>query len=164
MRKILFCTLMLYCSLAFAQSKADEAVVIRLVDELIASFNSQDFTTLKVNSTDDVSWVNIMGRWWKGREEVVQAHQEIFNKIFRQVKFERKSVSLRSLTTDVIVVHAVQHVGPFFPPDGIDRGVNKRPESDNNLQLTYVRQNGRWLLAAAHNTEIQGTTSQPAPR
>ena len=146
---------MLLSTLAFSQSKTDEGEIQTLVDELIGAFNSHDFKTLSVNSTEDVSWVNMMGRWWKGRQEVVGAHYEIFNKIFRNVRFEKKSVSLRPVSADVVVVHAVQHVGAFFPPDGIDRGVNKRPESDNNLQLVYVRQNGRWLLSAAHNTEIQ---------
>jgi uncharacterized protein (TIGR02246 family) len=147
-----FC--MLLFSVAFAQTATDETEVRKLVDELITSFNSHDFTTLKLNSTDDVSWVNMMGRWWKGRDEVVSAHDEIFGKIFKGVKFENKSVTLKPITPDVMVVHVVEQVGAFYPPDGVDRGVNKRPASENNLQLIYVKKGGKWLLSAAHNTEV----------
>jgi len=155
MKILLVAVLFLANAPAFAQSKPDEDQVNLLVDDLIASFNSHDFKTLEVNSTKDVSWVNMMGRWWKGRDEVVSAHKEIFNKIFNGVKFEKKSVSMRFLSADIVVVHVIEHVDAFFPPDGVDRGGNKRPASDDNLQLVYLKTNGKWLLSAAHNTEVQ---------
>ena len=153
--------LLLSSSLSFAQSKTDEAAVRKLVDELMLSFTTHDFTTLKVNSTDDVTWVNIVGMWWKGRNEVVGAHYAIFNKIFNGVKFETKELTLRPVSETVILVNAIQHVGAFFPPDGVDHGTNRRPEVDNNLLLLYVKKDGKWLLSTAHNTEVQPGTVPP---
>ena len=154
MKSFFVCLSLLVTSAVFSQSSTDEAEVRKLVEELITSFNTHDFTSLKANSTDDVSWVNVMGKWWKGRDEVVNSHYEIFNKIFNGVKFEKQDLSIRFITPDVILVHVLQHVGAFFPPDGVDRGSNRRPEADNNLQLVYVRKDGKWMLSAAHNIEV----------
>lgn len=159
--KALLISLLFVSPALFAQSTDDEAAVTKLVDELAESFNTHNFTTLKVNSTEDVSWVNIIGMWWKGRDQVIGGHYGIFNKIFNGVKFEKKEVTLRRITSDVTLVNVIQHVGAFYPPDGVDRGNNKRPEIDNNLQLLYVKKDGKWLLSAAHNTEVQPGAVQP---
>ena len=161
MKTALFGILLIISSPVISQSKTDEAEVKKLVNELHDAFNSHDFTTLKVNSTDDVSWVNIVGMWWKGRDQVVGAHTAVFDKIFNGVKFEEKEVAFRAVSGDVILVNVIHHVGAFYPPDGVDHGNNKRPAIDNNLQLVYVKQNGKWLLSAGHNTEVQPGTVPP---
>jgi uncharacterized protein (TIGR02246 family) len=161
MKAFLFSAIMLLSSAMFAQSKADEIQITKLIDDLIAAYNSHDFTTLKNNSTDDVNWINIVGMWWKGRNEVIGAHNGIFNTIFNGVKFDKKSVSMRSVTDDVMLANVIIHVGEFFPPDGVDRGTNKQKAADDIITLVYVKKGGKWLLTAGQNTVIDANAVPP---
>ncbi|RYY11335.1 MAG: SgcJ/EcaC family oxidoreductase [Chitinophagaceae bacterium] len=143
MKTLLVCTLTFVSSFVFAQSKPDETRINKLIDDLILAFNTHDFTTLKDNSTDDVSWVNIVGMWWKGRNEVVGAHNGVFNTIFD------------------ILANVIIHVGEFFPPDGVDHGTNKQKAANDILTLVYVKRLDRWLLTAGHNTVIDANAVPP---
>jgi hypothetical protein len=67
------------------------------------------------------------------------------------------------VTSDVAVVNLLCHVGSLFPPDGIDRGNNKTPETDNLLMLVYVKKKGAWLLSAGQNTLIEPRAAKSNP-
>ena len=68
---------------------------------------------------------------------------------------------MRFVTNDVAVCTLHIHVGAFFPPDGIDRGTNKRPEADDLLTLVFLKKNGVWLLTAGQNTVIDANAKNP---
>jgi hypothetical protein len=74
--------------------------------------------------------------------------------MFNGVKFEKKSLTMRQITKDVVVANLVIHVGEFYPPDGINRGNNKREATDDILTLVFVNSDNKWLLTAAQNTVI----------
>jgi uncharacterized protein (TIGR02246 family) len=149
----IFLLLLLLVPLAVcAQTPEDEKSINKVIDELVASWNSHDFSSMEKNSTPDMNWINIVGVWWKDRATAVAAHTGSFNAMFNGVKFEKKSLVLRSITKDVTIANLIIHVGEFFPPDGVDHGNNKREAADDILTIVFVKKNSKWLITAAQNT------------
>jgi uncharacterized protein (TIGR02246 family) len=161
---LLILALVLGTSRAFAQlSPADEAAVRRTVTRLTTNFQNHHFADMAAYTTPDVSWVNIVGMWWRGRAQVQQAHQQIFDTIFKGVAFTPGRATVRGIAPGVAVVNMYCHVGAFYPPDGIDHGSNKEGDDDNLLTLVLVKKQGNWLLAAAQNTVVRASAQPNNP-
>ena len=130
---------------------------------MVSDWNTHAFKNMDLYTTEDVEWVNIVGMWWKGRKDVIRAHQSTFDKFFKGVPFTKKSLNIRFLTGDVAIANLTCHVGSLFPPNGIDRVTNRTPETDNLLTLVYVKKNGVWLLSAGQNTIIDEKAAKSNP-
>jgi uncharacterized protein (TIGR02246 family) len=150
--KLLSVLLLMLPSAVFGQPVEGEKEINKVIDELVASWNSHDFSSMERNSTADMNWVNIVGVWWKDRATAVAAHTGVFNAMFNGVKFEKKSLVLRAITKDVVIANVITHVGEFFPPDGVDHGNNKREAADDILTIVFVKKDNKWLITAAQNT------------
>ena len=142
---------------------ADEAAIRRVVQRMATNYADHKFSDMAAYATPDVSWVNIVGMWWRGRPAVQAAHQQIFDGIFNGVAFTPGAVTVRGLTSDVAVVNMYCHVGAFYPPDGVNRGTNKMGDDDNLLTLVLVKKRGQWLLTAGHNTVVDARAVQNDP-
>ena len=161
---LLVLALLLGTSRAFAQlSPADEAAVRRTVTRMTTNFQNHHFADMATYTTPDVSWVNLVGMWWRGRAQVQQAHQQIFDTIFKGVAFTPGRATVRGIAPGVAVVNMYCHVGAFYPPDGIDHGTNKEGEADDLLTLVLVKKQGNWLLAAGQNTVVRATAQPNNP-
>ena len=150
----------------------DEVAIRQVVKRMSADWQSHRFANIVAYTTPDVSWVNIVGMWWRGRPQVQQAHQQIFDAMFTGVAFTPGKTVVRTVAPGVAVVNLYCHVGAFYPPDGVNRGTNKEAEADNLLTLVLVKRQGRWLLTAGQNTVVRasaqpnnpvGKTSPPEP-
>ena len=104
----------------FAQNHTqDEAAIHKQIDAMIYSWNNHNYDDLKNYTTEDTDWVNVVGMWWKGRQESQYAHQVYHNTMFKESKSEKKSVAIRFVTKDVAIVHLVWHFsGDVTLPDG----------------------------------------------
>ena len=161
---LLLLALVLGTSRAFAQlAPADEAAVRHTVARITANFQNHHFADMATCTTPDVSWVNIVGMWWRGRARVQQTHQQIFDTIFKGVNFTPGKATVRGIAPGVAVVNMYCHVGAFYPPDGIDHGTNKESEADDLLTLVLVKKQGNWLLAAGQNTVVRATAQPNNP-
>jgi len=145
--------------------QADEKLIDSQVNRIVSDWNTHEFKNMDLYATEDVDWVNLVGMWWKGRADVVKAHQITFDHFFKGVPFTKRSSTIRLLTKDAAIVHLLCHVGSLFPPDGIDHGNNATPETDNLLTLIFVKKNGGWLLSSGQNTLIdeRAAKSNPVP-
>ena len=123
----------------FIKTKNDEKIIDSQVNRMVSDWNTREFKNMDSYATEDVEWTNIVGMWWRGRNDVKNAHQMTFDHFFKGVPFTRKNLDIRFVTKDVAIVHLLCHVGSLFPPDGIDRGNNRTPETDNLLMLIYVK-------------------------
>jgi uncharacterized protein (TIGR02246 family) len=156
--------LLLAGSRAFAQtSPADEAAVRQVVARLTANFQNHRFADMAAYTTPDVTWINVVGMYWRGRAQVQQAHQQIFEAMFTGVQFAPGKTTVRTVAPGVAVVTLYCHVGAFYPPDGIDHGTNKEPEADDLLTLVLVKKQGRWLLTAGQNTTVRASAQANNP-
>ncbi|RWY55925.1 SgcJ/EcaC family oxidoreductase [Mucilaginibacter gilvus] len=156
-------TALLLMSSLFCYAQSDEKSIETQVTRMISDWNTHEFKNMDLYTTEDVEWVNIVGMWWKGRKDVKMAHQSTFDVFFNGVPFSQKSLNIRFLTGDVAIANLVCHVGSLFPPDGIDRGNNRTPETDNLLMLVYKKKSGIWLLSAGQNTIIDPEAAKHNP-
>lgn len=154
--------LFLFSSL-FCCAQSNKKPIENKVNRMISDWNTHEFKNMNLYATEDIDWVNLVGMWWKGRTDVIKAHQITFDRFFNGVPFTRKSLDIRLLTRDVAIVHLLCHVGSLYPPDGINRGNNATPETDNLLTLVYVKKKGTWLLSAGQNTLIDAEAAKHNP-
>ena len=103
---LLGCALALAAGHAAAQSlaaplpAADEAAIRQTVARMTTNFQNHQFANMAAYTTPDVSWVNIVGMWWRGRPQVQMAHQQIFDRMFVGVPFKQGEVTVRAITPD----------------------------------------------------------------
>jgi uncharacterized protein (TIGR02246 family) len=166
MKRLLLIPLLVLGTLAHAQTKTDEAQIKNIIDEFMiydAKTKTYDFSKLLARSTEDASWVNIVGMHWSGRETLSVAWDRMFNqrKMFSDVKFGRKSATIRFVTPDVAVANVVSHVGEFYPPDGVNRGNNVVPAADEIGTMVFVKKGGKWLFTAGQNTLVDPHAVDP---
>jgi len=168
MKCYLLALLLAFSTMAHAQTKADEAQIKSIIDEFMiydASTKTFDFSKLLARSTEDASWVNIVGMYWNGRENMRKAFDGMFNQrnLFKDVEFGRKNVTIRFITPDVAVANVVSHVGEFYPPDGVNRGTNVVPASDEMGTMVFVKRGGKWLFTAGQNTIVDARAAPDNP-
>ncbi|SFQ72173.1 SgcJ/EcaC family oxidoreductase [Hymenobacter arizonensis] len=133
---------------------ADAAAIRQVLQRIDTNYKDHKFSEMATYTTPDVSWVNIVGMWWRGRPDVQLAHQRIFDSMFKGVSFKQGEVTMRAITPDVALVNMYYEVGAYYPPDGVNRGVNKMGDDQDLLTLVMVKKQGKWLLAAGHNTVV----------
>ncbi|MGF7082822.1 SgcJ/EcaC family oxidoreductase [Mucilaginibacter sp. UYCu711] len=160
--KLVLSLILLFSSLCCYAQGNEKSIQIQ-VNRMISDWNTHEFKNMDLYTTEDVEWVNIVGMWWKGRNDVKKAHQSTFDIFFKGVPFTQKSLNIRFLTNDVAIANLVCHIGSLFPPDGIDRVNNRTPETDNLLMLVYRKKIGIWLLAAGQNTIIDPEAAKHNP-
>lgn len=149
--KTFFTVLIIVCSSAkiCGQTSKDKELIQNQIEAMIESWNQHDFSNMKNYTTEDVDWVNVVGMWWKGRDEVQFAHDAFHETMFRDVKMDLKNSKIRFITEDVAVAHIVTHYGEYNTPDG-----KKMGNTDDIATLVYVKRNGKWLLTAGENVTV----------
>lgn len=157
MRKALL--LFLLCGqwlLAAAQPAQDREEVNRVATAFFRSWNNHDFSDIASYTTPDVSFIMGMGTHWKGRQEVLKGQVRNHQAMFRTTSFtpEQASLSTRFITDEVAVVNLEARIGTFFPPDGVDRGNNRRGDQKVRFTLVALKQAGQWLLTAMQATPV----------
>lgn len=170
MKTLLLSLALLLTQLAGAQNPAalpvpaaDAAAIQAVVTRIGTNYRDHKFQDMAAYATEGVSWVNIVGMWWRGRPQVQAAHQAIFDRIFTGVKFTLGPPTIRLITPDVAVVNLYCGVGAFYPPDGVNRGTNKMGDDQDLLTLVLVKQRGTWLLTAGHNTVVDARAAANDP-
>ena len=128
------------------------------VDALIASWNNHNYTDMKNYATEDCEWVNIVGMWWKNRDEVVYAHDVFHKGMFKNTPLSKNKATIRYLTADVALVHLDYHIGAYTTPNG-----HTFPEADNLSTLVFVRKQDKWLLTAGQNVVIDAMAQKSNP-
>lgn len=143
---------LLISGIILAQDRTkDESAINQQVDAMVYSWNNHNYDDLKNYTTENTDWVNVVGMWWKGREESQYAHQAYHNTIFKTTTMEKKFVAIRFLSDDVAIAHVILHMsgGDVPMPDG------KKPDPTDALALlVYVKQNDKWLMTAGENVVI----------
>ena len=109
-------------------------------------WNRRDAKAYASLFTEDCDVINVVGWWWKGRDEVERKLTEAFRFVFRESRLTITDVEARFLRPDVAVAHARWTMTGARTPPGI-------PEPREGIQtLVFTKHSGRWLMAAFQNT------------
>jgi ketosteroid isomerase-like protein len=154
------CAIILGTGIVHAAS-GDEEAVRKVVNGFPEAWNRHDMNAFGALFTPDADFVNVTGRHWKGRESIqlntafqhgaIPADSagvtvsKIAYGIFKTSNLTFNQVDVRFLRKDVAVAHALNEL----QGDALAKGPRR-----TLLVLILTKENGRWLIAVAQNTEI----------
>lgn len=118
--------------------------------EISNAFETLDFTNASRYLTKDCDYITFNGIHLKGREEYIQAHEELMNNfMFRGAKLEGQIEQIRFLNETTAIVIATG--GIRF------RWQKQVPKSRQSINTTVWVSDaaGEWQLTAFHNCRIK---------
>lgn len=114
-----------------------------------SAWNAHDMSCMAELLTHDADFVNVLGKHWKGIEDIRRAHAAMHETQFRESVWENESVAVQTLHPGVGLVHFRWSIRGDFDPDGTPRN----PRS-GLFSWLVVESQGTWSIRAAHNTTI----------
>jgi uncharacterized protein (TIGR02246 family) len=132
-------------TLSSAAAAADEAAIRSLYQQLIDGWNAASGEAFAAPFQEDGDLVGFDGTHFKGRQEIAAFHQHLFDMFLKGSRLVGKVKSLRFLTSDVAIMHAVGGTVMAGQTD-------LEPERNSVQTLVAVKRNGKWYLAAFQNT------------
>jgi uncharacterized protein (TIGR02246 family) len=133
-----------------APSADATAGVKAVVSSLAESWNRHDMTAFAAAFTEDADFVNVIGMHWRGRQEIEAKHAVTHRTIFRNSSLQIVEQSVRFLNPSIALVHVWTQVKGA---ESLRKG--NVPETRRALMTcVMLKEAGRWLISAAHNTDI----------
>jgi uncharacterized protein (TIGR02246 family) len=138
-----------------ASGKDVEAVAQAFAD----CWNRHDMEALSQLFADDAEFVNVVGLWWKGREEIKRAHEVIHSTIFKNSHLVVTKVAVRFLRPDIAIARSAWELTGHTGPGG-----ELLPKRTGLLLFVLVRTGDGWRITDAQNTDIvEGVLAPPQP-
>jgi uncharacterized protein (TIGR02246 family) len=131
----------------------NESAVRDVLAEYEVSWNRHDTAAVGRLFTEDCDYVNIAGVHWKGVQEIVQRHAELFQKGLKTAVRKLTGVEVRFSTPDVALVHATWDVTGSSRPTG-----QAVPVLKEITAMMMTKTNGKWLITSFQNTESADST------
>ena len=136
-----------------ANRSKDEAAIRAVIATLAEAWTKADARLWGDQFADDADFTAWTGGYVKGREAIVQGHEQVFHVFYPGTKQRLNVRSIRFLRNDVAVVHVEAVV------------VKKEEEFPATPQSApvaiFTKEKGRWQIAVFQNTMIQ---SRPASK
>ena len=130
-----------------------EGAVRNVLAEYDVSWNDHDMDAFGRLFTEDCDYVNIAGVHWKGAQEIVQRHAELFHNRLKTAVRKLTGVEVRFSTPDVALVHATWDVTGSNRPAG-----GAVPVLKEITTMVMVKSNGKWLITTFQTTESGDST------
>lgn len=156
----LLCAIILGTGVVHVAS-SDEEAVRRVMNGFPEAWNRHDMNAFGALFAPDADFVNVAGIHWKGRESIQLNHAFAHGAIpadsagvassksaygiFKTSNLTFKQVDVRFLRKDVAVAHIQAEL----------QGDSRTKDTRHTLLVMILtKENGRWLIAVAQNTEI----------
>ena len=126
-------------------AKDDEAAIRAIVKGVEDAWNAHDGKAFAAPFAPDADYVVVNGTYLKGRDAIEQGHTQIFTTIYKESRNAATVKGVRFLRPDVAVAH-------------IEWNMEVRPGGNKGRALNTMvmtKENGKWHIAAFHNTPIQ---------
>ena len=144
MKKGLF--LLLFCVSVFALEPQDEALIKRVVDQYVESWNHHAGKGFGTGFSKDADFINIFGMTFSGREEIEDRHVEILQTFLKDSTFEVTDLKLREAAPEVVIALVSWKV------DGLQKPRMSKEVIHGVFSHTFVKTDGSWEIVACQNT------------
>ncbi len=125
--------------------KSEDAAAIRAnVEQMVKGWNMKSGAEFAKPFAEDADYIIINGMLLKGREAIGQAHQRIFDTIFKDTKLKIEIRQIRFLRSDVAIIHTKANV---VKKDDAFPAVAGAFSS-----LVLSKDGGKWQIVAFQNT------------
>lgn len=129
-----------------------------LFEGLVKAWNNADGTAWANHFTVDADFVTVNGIHLKGKTEIAEAHQRLFDGPMTGSKLELRGTKpedheyfdYRFLTDDIAITHGV---GEFKSKSQI----GSRTSGLSFNTSVIVHQNGEWRITAFHNSSVSNS-------
>jgi uncharacterized protein (TIGR02246 family) len=128
-----------------SSSTADETAICALYQQMMEGWNAACGYAFASPFEENGDLVGFDGTYIKGRQEIAFFHQHLFDMFLKRSRLVGKVRSVRFLTSDIAVMHAIGGTVMAGQTD-LD------PERNSVQTLVAVKRNGKWSLAAFQNT------------
>lgn len=136
---------------------AQELTPENALQKFAGAWNRHDMEAMAALFAKDAQFVNVVGLWWKGADEIKMAHEATHMTMFRESRLEILEVELRKVDDNVVLTRGHwQLTGHIGPADEI------LPPRTGLLLTVLHKHDGEWLIIDAQNTDIiDGVLSRP---
>ncbi|MEJ7738833.1 MAG: nuclear transport factor 2 family protein [Chitinophagaceae bacterium] len=131
-----------------AQSTADKNAVNAGVSAFINGWNSHNFEDIGNYATKGFYYISPDAEIFESLDTVQKKLQSMHNGGFKNTTLEEKNREIRFLTKVVAMATVTAHLGIYYS------GKKEKGDYWQIRTMTFVKQNGKWLLAAAQATAI----------
>jgi len=133
------------------------AEVNRVVAAFAESWNRHDMAAFAELFAPDAEFVNVVGIWWKGREDIRKAHEFTHSTMFRNSRLTMLDVSVRCPVPHLAIARSRWVLEGHVGPDGA-----ALPARNGILVNVLTNVSGKWLIIDSQNTDIiEGAISRP---
>jgi uncharacterized protein (TIGR02246 family) len=125
-----------------------------LIEAWTGTWNAHDMHAAAALVEADVDFVTVAGRWLRGRDEFLRHHHDIHRLQMRETTWVTLGYEIRRLRADLALAHLEWTITGERDADGWPR-----PQRPGIFTWLIACTRGRWLIAAAHNTNLRADTS-----
>jgi uncharacterized protein (TIGR02246 family) len=131
--------------------------VNRMVNAFADAWNRHDMEAFFQLFATDAEFVNVVGLWWKGRDEIRQAHEATHATMFKNSCLTILETSVRFPSPHFAIARSKWRLEGHVSPEG-----QALPPRIGILVNVLVSDNGSWSIIDSQNTDIvEGVLSRP---
>ena len=127
----------------------DEAAIRKILLERIESFNRHE-PPPSASFTPDADFVNVYGMWRKGAVEIESRQKERMDTVLKEAKINLLDLRIRFIKPDVAIAHQLHETSGILNANG-----EKMPPHQELSVRVFVKEQGKWLITAFHNTIVR---------
>lgn len=135
----------------------DEQAIRSIVLERVQSFNKRE-PPPSASFSPDADFVNVYGLWRKGPAEIESRQKERMETALREAEITLQDLRIRFIRPDVAIVHELHEMKGMLN----DNGESMPPHQELSIRV-MVKEQGKWLITAFHNTIVRSSV-HPAHR
>ena len=120
-----------------------------LVSAWAAAWNRHDAEAAAELVVPEVDFVNVLGRWFKGKDEFLEHHRQLHSGQMRNSLWRNLNHEARFVGENLVVVHLEWTIECDENPDG-----TPRRRRQGIFTWVVLRLEETWRIAAAHNTNL----------
>lgn len=136
----------------------DQAEVSALVDEVVEAWNSHDIPRYASCFAPDADFINVIGTWWRGRDEIEQNTGRLHSGPFQHTVLTLTLAGFKEIAPGIGVAH-VSTLLQGHDASGPRRTTEPRP---GIMTWTVSERDGGLEIVAGQNTDILSAPPPPA--
>jgi len=140
------------CSISSLAQQPDTASNNALIRQMIKNYedawNRHSPEKLAANYTNDATWVNWFGAYYKGRDDIFMHYKQVHDTYFKKTQYYTRAIEdITYLNHDIAVVHVRTGL------TGDERYPGKTFEF--RRMIVVVKPEGEWKIFAGQNAKLE---------
>lgn len=136
----------------------DDRAIRKVLADYDVAWNTHDMKAMGALFCEDAEFINVVGMHWRGRADIVAAHEAFHKIMFKDVGIKTDGIALRALEADVAIAVVTYTMDASTTPNG-----QVIPKHQNKLSYVFTKRSGKWKIAHGQNVRIDAEAAQHDP-